>query len=554
MYNNYRISHITPWLQFLKENHEDYASITISDENLLTYSTENFENTLKDSITVVPDNANVDSMREAGIACDTNVYDNITHIGQLQVSYLTDDNASAKTLQEIAQETRTIETNDDQETHITMQAGSELLHTSAKDFFALAFPYAFPFKRGHPNATGRKRVPMTLQEEIQHIMLKWKGRGKSVVHLLLTAFDIIQWRQYLNGINACVKETSASYMEIISKMTMKDVEDAIAAKISGEQANATTTAVFKAMNIISKVAPFSQLTKRKNLQELTATMINKGSPSLYLTMTPDDTKHPLAFALQVNDPTSFDWDKDYDMITSKAFRQTLAKNNPVGCSLFFHHIVSEILNNLCSTNQTGIFGDIAAYYGMVETQGRGTLHIHILLWIKNDLPKLQLFDTLQTDEDLKTKICEYLDSIIQSDILPIPKCNEDYCNYKTCDKTMSYWPAPQMDVNFQHQAAHMLYQAIRSYQFHLHTLSCKKNDATKCRYRKPAKETEETFFDTQSGMFHTRCNDGLVNFHNWILLLLTNSNMDLAYLHSGKIINIRIVSNIYIYVCYKLHL
>jgi hypothetical protein len=27
----------------------------------------------------------------------------------------------------------------------------------------------------------------------------------------------------------------------------------------------------------------------------------------------------------------------------------------------------------------GLFGDVEAYFGMVETQGRGTLHIHFLI-------------------------------------------------------------------------------------------------------------------------------------------------------------------------------
>ncbi|KAG6960170.1 hypothetical protein JG687_00008373 [Phytophthora cactorum] len=30
-----------------------------------------------------------------------------------------------------------------------------------------------------------------------------------------------------------------------------------------------------------------------------------------------------------------------------------------------------------------LFGDVKAYFVMVETQGRGTLHIHLLIWLNN---------------------------------------------------------------------------------------------------------------------------------------------------------------------------
>jgi hypothetical protein len=33
----------------------------------------------------------------------------------------------------------------------------------------------------------------------------------------------------------------------------------------------------------------------------------------------------------------------------------------------------------------GLYGDTSAYYGTVEQQGRLTLHIHLLLWIKGGL-------------------------------------------------------------------------------------------------------------------------------------------------------------------------
>ena len=38
------------------------------------------------------------------------------------------------------------------------------------------------------------------------------------------------------------------------------------------------------------------------------------------------------------------------------------------------------------TKHPGFYGKTEAYYGTVEQQGRLTLHLHMLLWIKNALP------------------------------------------------------------------------------------------------------------------------------------------------------------------------
>ena len=40
----------------------------------------------------------------------------------------------------------------------------------------------------------------------------------------------------------------------------------------------------------------------------------------------------------------------------------------------------------------GIYGDTSSYYGTVEQQGRLTLHLHMLLWIKGALILQEICD------------------------------------------------------------------------------------------------------------------------------------------------------------------
>lgn len=37
------------------------------------------------------------------------------------------------------------------------------------------------------------------------------------------------------------------------------------------------------------------------------------------------------------------------------------------------------------SEETGIFGDASNHFGVVETNGRGMLHLHTLIWVRGNL-------------------------------------------------------------------------------------------------------------------------------------------------------------------------
>ena len=59
----------------------------------------------------------------------------------------------------------------------------------------------------------------------------------------------------------------------------------------------------------------------------------------------------------------------------------------------------------------GLYSDTASYYGTVEQQGRLTLHLHMLLWIKGYLNLQELKDKIMSsDEAWQCRLFEYLES------------------------------------------------------------------------------------------------------------------------------------------------
>ncbi|KAH6911648.1 hypothetical protein BKA70DRAFT_1099376, partial [Coprinopsis sp. MPI-PUGE-AT-0042] len=63
------------------------------------------------------------------------------------------------------------------------------------------------------------------------------------------------------------------------------------------------------------------------------------------------------------------------------------------------------------SEETGFYGPPGAYYGTVEQQGRLTLHLHVMLWIKNSLSPKQIRDRiLQKDSTFQKAFVEYLEA------------------------------------------------------------------------------------------------------------------------------------------------
>jgi len=103
----------------------------------------------------------------------------------------------------------------------------------------------------------------------------------------------------------------------------------------------------------------------------------------------------------------------------------MISNDPYASASFFHLIINALLDLLFSIQgfkhnkaiqcQTGILGDVDAYIGTVEVQGRGTLHLRMLIWLVGSGTAREMKDCLLTD-DFRTKVCTFISTNIRADL------------------------------------------------------------------------------------------------------------------------------------------
>jgi hypothetical protein len=125
----------------------------------------------------------------------------------------------------------------------------------------------------------------------------------------------------------------------------------------------------------------SVTSKKYMRNEIWSLIAHQGAPLWYITLSPADVKSPISLYYASQDVTF----KPDIKIPEDRYR--LIANNPVACARFFHFMVEQFLEHVLGvkSQHPGLYGDTSAYYGTVEQQGRLTLHIHLLLWIKGGL-------------------------------------------------------------------------------------------------------------------------------------------------------------------------
>jgi hypothetical protein len=152
-------------------------------------------------------------------------------------------------------------------------------------------------------------------------------------------------------------------------------------------------------------------------RKIKALIIRLGIPAIWFTLNPNDITNPVKLKLaayRTRDPAEAEqFLRDLDAAWK---RVRLAISDPVSSAAFFHREISLFFEHYVKTGQESVFGRISHYFGAVETNERGALHVHGLLWLQGNM---HLGSVLETDDQMaaanvainRNRIIQYIDSV-----------------------------------------------------------------------------------------------------------------------------------------------
>ncbi len=209
----------------------------------------------------------------------------------------------------------------------------------------------------------------------------------------------------------------------------------------------------------------------------------------------------------------------------------------------------------------GLYGDTNAYYGTVEQQGRLTLHLHMLLWLKGALrPEEIRRKLLDPNSDFRKKMINWLESVHTGDFQTgtfddvaeqVKKKSTDKL-YK--DPTQTLPEAPQDDSDYstwRRQFEETVDDLLLKSNVHncekyttksgrkrkdKDSYGCRNNKWGKCKARFPRPLSNETTVDADSGAINMKKSERWINTITQVVTYLFRCNTDITCLLSGTAI------------------
>ena len=420
------------------------------------------------------------------------------------------------------------------------ESGDSECPADQPNFFEKAFPCLYPYGRG--GLESQRPVSLDFPEHIRWSLQYFDRRFRKHETFPFITFGISQRRQVLTSSRIQMQrhtfEREAHKIAAVTaeKLDQAREEEERGVPISDEAVRALKRHVYATA---ARVSGTDQSRYRLRSQ-IWSTSTVLGPPSLWITINPSDLHDPIA---QIFAGEEIDMDRFMATLgPDKAKRAKNIADDPYAAAKFFHFMITTILETLFQVKVTpaqvksgmGVFGRVAAYFGTVESQGRGTLHLHLLVWLKH-VPSPDEIVALLKTEEFRNRILAYLRANFRA-YLPGLESAESIARLPH-NNEISYSRPPNPDFEDYDAVLQRSELAIaRMEQVH----ACKprrclvydRQNQLVCKRRAPFQVSEDAFI-TDTGVCGPKRLHGYVN--SWVPSILINArcNNDGKFLTSG---------------------
>jgi hypothetical protein len=248
------------------------------------------------------------------------------------------------------------------------------------------------------------------------------------------AFDRISLQNmYIQNSVRCKR-----FPDVFAGFESIDVEELSQALIANEQrrqgcmpqskfTDDTTARFLKSVEVASSAVWGSNAERGQCRQKAFAYQARFGQPALFVTLTPNtDNSFAMAhYTGLISVATLFDA-LEAKMPSKAELREASLHNDCASARLFMPQVDAFIqfvlgIDPKCKKpmDQQGLFGKVEAYFGTVETQGCGNLHVHFLIWLRDGPSNSADVDEMLSGDGASTfskSVEEYANSIVSNKI------------------------------------------------------------------------------------------------------------------------------------------
>ena len=421
------------------------------------------------------------------------------------------------------------------------------------------FPHLDPWGIGGFHELARE-VPITMEEQLKYLLELDESPFERDPNFAFVYYNILQKKAVCDSVQFRVKvaEQTRVVRELLA-VDRPELERLIARYKSNPRYEPETQDQKRLMALVNRVGtmlhdlPGTAGYKLKMRNEIRTLVNMKGTPAFFITLNPSDIHHPLV-RLFAGDNIQLEHLEQGQELTEWRRMQLVARN-PAACAKFFHVMISSFISIVLRHGRPGrgLLGKCIAYYGTVETQGRGTLHCHMLVWLEGHPSPQRMRDMMVNSAQFQADMFIWLESIIKSELLgttmvvkepngPLPRPkhpkSDGYVHPGTIlGPRISDHEPDQFSMRF----ASDVNDIVTHTNWHQHTETCWKNlrrgearTDENCRMRIDGTTRAETTVDEETGaILLWRLHLRIANYNDLIIFLI-RANMDIKHIGSGE--------------------
>ncbi|OAQ60809.1 ATP-dependent DNA helicase PIF1 [Purpureocillium lilacinum] len=457
------------------------------------------------------------------------------------------------------------------EAFIRISRGDDFADSSETAFFAKAFPTLFPFGVGGPKlaeegllhvggagaSAGASYGRMPEAEAVAgalvasrnlhlrawaDIVLRRHGGRFSTHHIFaFLVFNMgVRSRNRRVSMLSVARRNFNSIERIVRSMTAERLAAASAElESTGKTSDDGVRELLRSLSVYGHRQPMSREVRLNMRRKIQSSIVAHGVPAIWFTLNPNDITNPVKLRLaayRTRDP--HEAEAFLESLGNAYKRTRLAISDPMSSAIFFHREMTLFFEKYVKVGEESVFGRISHYFGAVETNERGALHIHGLLWLHGNAQLASVLADVNGEgaAAYKEGIIRYVDSVFSEDLDAEAFCAVQAERSAVSDISSKLYSLERSSSAFDEEANF----CAGATQIHTHSATCLKYSLGRarqkgglCRFKAPWKLVEETAF-TDEGILKIRRTHPLVNRWNKAIAVGLRHNHDISFIATQK--------------------
>ncbi|KAF1993896.1 hypothetical protein P154DRAFT_476817, partial [Amniculicola lignicola CBS 123094] len=452
------------------------------------------------------------------------------------------------------------------EPYIVISRGEDFADSFDARFFAKTFPTLFPFGGGGPRQAEESRAGvmgnmdteapideeatvgsilssrnMSLERWVRLVLMRHGGRFATHHIFTFLVFNmLVRSRNRRVSMMSVVGKDFPEVERIVQSLSAQRLEMAERElETSGRTNDEAVNKLLRSLSLYGLWQPMSRELRMSMRRKIKSLIIRHGIPAIWFTLNPNDITNPVKLRLAAYRGREPKEAEAFLMNVDTAYKQVqLAISDPLSSALFFHREISMFFKHYVRVGDDSVFGRINEYFSAVETNERGALHLHGLLWLHGNMHLSSLLsDVGEIDQAAyRERVIEYVDSVFTEDLDQEAFCAVRAERRVTSDVSSLLQNRQQFEAAFDEEANF----CAGATQIHTHSPTCVKYSISRqgrnrdlCWFKAPWRLVEKTSL-TEDGLLKIRRGHSMVNRWNKAMAVGLRHNHDISFIATQR--------------------